>query len=379
MDLLMMKKRLEAMPDQMTPAERSEAYNCGKEVDYLPFSFPGNGETLAPLYGFTVGQYRYDFDIHCHIMDELRQEFGVPVTASAKLGLKGVGEALGSTVLYPENSIDYVDRYILTDYSLLSSLEFNPHSNVFLQAKIHHIHKLKKRYGDNTPVSINLGGPLSSAASVRKTEFLLRDMRKNQENLHRLLEFMVYCLLTWVGYVKEEFGTVSVGIADPVSSYTLISDRMFREFSKPYLKKLIKGVFELTGSIPGIHICGRSKPIWKDLAELGFHSFSVDNCEDLEELKNRIGNQMQICGNVPPVDVMLKGTPEDVTASVHDCIRKASDNPKGYILDVGCQLPLGTPRENIYAYICAAKYYGRKAKKGRLCEGLFTSDKEIPP
>ncbi len=372
MDLEILKKRLEAMPDQMTPAERSEAYACGKEVDYLPFSFPGCGETLASLYGFTVRQYRCDFEIHCHIMEALQQEFGVPVAASAKLGLKGVGEALGSVVLYPENAIDYVERYILTDYSLLPSLEFDPHSNAFLQDKVRHIHKLKKHYGDAVPVGINLGGPLSSAASVRRMELLLRDMRRDPENLHRLLEFVVYCLLAWVGYVKQEFGSVSVGIADPVSSYTLISDKMFRKFSKPYLEKLIKGIFELTGSTPGIHICGRSKPIWKDLAEIGFRSFSVDNCEDLEELKESVGDQMQICGNVPPVDVMLRGTPEDVTAAVHDCIRKASDNPEGYVLDVGCQLPIGTPRENIYAYICAAKYYGRKAQKGRLCEGLFT-------
>lgn len=372
MDLQMLKRELEAMPDQMTPAERNQAYACGKEVDYLPFSFPGSGETMAPLYGFTVQQYRCDFDIYCHILECLQQEFKVPVAASAKLGLKGVGEALGSTVLYPENAIDYVEQYILTDYSLLPSLEFDPRSNTFLQAKIHHIHKLKKRYGDTLPVGINLGGPLSSAASVRRTEFLLRDMRRDKENLHKLLEFMVYCLLTWVEYVKREFGNVSVGIADPVSSYSLISDNMFREFSKPYLQKLIKGVSGLTGAVPGIHICGRSKPIWKDLAELGFPSFSVDNCEDLEELKNCLGDKMEISGNVPPVDVMLRGTAREVIDAVHECIRKASDSPEGYILDVGCQLPIGTPRENIYAYIYAAKYYGRKAKKGRLCEGLFS-------
>ena len=39
-------------------------------------------------------------------------------------------------VLYPENAIDYVERYILTDYSLLPSLEFDPHSNAFLQDKV---------------------------------------------------------------------------------------------------------------------------------------------------------------------------------------------------------------------------------------------------
>lgn len=374
MDLQMLKTQLSSMPDHMTSYERNIAYNNGKEVDYLPFCFPGNSETLAPLYGFTVQQYRSDFEIHCHIMECLHEEFGIPFAASAKLGLKGIGEALGSTVIYPENSIDYVENHILTDYSLLSSLEFNPKTNIFLQSKITHIHKLKKRYGDDLPVGINLGGPLSSAASLRKTELLLRDSRKDKEHLHQLLDFMVYCALEWVQFVKQEFGNVSVGIADPVSSYTVISDKTFREFSKPYLKKLVNGISTLTGNIPGIHICGRSKPIWSDLVEIGFNNFSIDNCESLKELKNSFGTKMAISGNVPPVDVMLRGTTNDVINAVKLCLQEASDNPMGYTLDVGCQLPIGTPRENIYAYIYAAKFYGKNARKGRLCEGLLTQE-----
>lgn len=371
MDLQMLKKQLSSMPDYMTSYERSIAYNNGEEVDYLPFFFPGNGETLATLYGFTAQQYRSDFEIHCHIMECLNKEFGIPFTASAKLGLKGIGEALGSVVIYPENSIDYVEHHILTDYKLLSSLEFDPRTNVFLQSKITHIHKLKKRYGDKLPVGINLGGPLSSAASLRRTELLLKDSRKDREHLHQLLDFMVYCSLEWVQFVKQEVGNVSVGIADPVSSYTVISDKTFREFSKPYLKKLVNGIFRLTGSIPGIHICGRSKPIWSDLVEIGFRNFSIDNCESLEELKNSFGTKMAISGNVPPVDVMLRGTTTDVINAVKLCLQEASDNPMGYTLDVGCQLPIGTPRENIYAYVYAAKLYGKHARKGRLCEGLL--------
>lgn len=370
MELEKIIKELNNMPDQMTPSERSHAYSQGLEVDYQPFSYPGNGETLAPLYGFTLQQYRMNFEIQCHVMEQLQKEFGNPIAASAKLGLKGIGEALGSTVIYPEHSIDYVEHHILNDYQALPSLEFNIRSNSFLQSKLEHVRKLKKRYGEDLPVGINLGGPLSAAASVRKTEFLLRDMRKNKENLHQLLSFMVHCSLEWVTCIKNEFGDVSVGIADPVSSYTLISDSAFREFSKPHLHDLLQGILKITGKTPGIHICGRSKPIWQDLAELGFTSFSIDNCEDMEELKNSVGTKMAISGNVPPVDVMLKGSADDVIQSVRQCLLKASDNPKGYTLDVGCQLPVGTPRENIYAYIYAAKRYGKAARKGSLCGGV---------
>ena len=51
-------------------------------------------------------------------------------------------------------------------------------------------------------------------------------------------------------------------------------------------------------------------------------------------------------------------------------IEKASDSPCGFQLNTGCQVAIGTPRENIDAYIYAARQYGRGAQKGHLCQGL---------
>ena len=45
------------------------------------------------------------------------------------------------------------------------------------------------------------------------------------------------------------------------------------------------------GSRPGAHICGKTSPIWKDLADAGLFSFSIDNCEDLAEAKKCGGGQ----------------------------------------------------------------------------------------
>lgn len=370
MDFETLLRELDRLPEQMTGAERAAAYQAGEEVDHIPYCSPGGGETLAPLYGYHVQQYRSDIKIQCRVMEELHREFGNPISACAKMGLKGVGEAVGSTVTYPENAIDYVTDYILKDYDRLPTLTYDVQRNPFLQDRLKNVRELKRYFGDAIPVGVNIAGPLSASAAIRKPETLLRDMRRHKEELHALLDFAVECSLKWVACAKHEFGQVSVGIADPVSSYTLISDRLFREFSKPHLKDLVDDTKELTGSLPSLHICGRSKPIWQDLKEIGIRNFSVDNCEDLEELKEAVGDTMSISGNVPPVDVMLNGTIDDVVESVRQCLLKGSDNPSGYTLDVGCQLPIGTPRQNVYAYIYAARYYGRDARKGHLCGGL---------
>ena len=212
---------------------------------------------------------------------------------------------------------------------------------------------------------------MTTAISIRQPELFLRDMIRDKKNAHRLLDFAVQCTLKWVEYNCNEFGTIPVGLADPATSANLISDRMFREFSKPHMADLLAGIKKITGSVPGIHICGRTKHIWNDLAELGFPSFSVDNCEDLAELKQTVGDKMKISGNVPPTTVLRNGTIDDVIESVKQCLIKGSDSPCGYSLAVGCEVPLGTPRENLEAYIYAARRYGRGAQKGKLCRGLI--------
>ena len=79
---------------------------------------------------------------------------------------------------------------------------------------------------------------------------------------------------------------------------------------------------------------------------------------------------MAINGNVPPVDVMCYGSIDDVIEAVKTCLIKGSDSPCGYTLAVGGQLGFGTPKENIEAYMYAARRYGRGAKRGQLCRGL---------
>lgn len=133
---------------------------------------------------------------------------------------------------------------------------------------------------------------------------------------------------------------------------------------------MIEGIYKIMGRKPGSHICGKTNKIWTDLADAGLFFFSVDNCEDLHEVKLTVGDRMQIAGNVPPVDVMLYGTIDDVINSCKECIKKCADSPKGFILATGCQLPIGTPEENVDAFIYAARKYGRGAKLGQMPKGI---------
>ncbi len=64
-------------------------------------------------------------------------------------------------------------------------------------------------------------------------------------------------------------------------------------------------------------------------------------------------------GNVSPSEGTLKGNPMTIKGMVRDCIMKAADNPKGFVLATGCEVPINTPHENMVAFLDAGRQLAR--------------------
>lgn len=135
-------------------------------------------------------------------------------------------------------------------------------------------------------------------------------------------------------------------ISEPMSSCTVVSPKIFREFSLPYLKELVDFI-KSKGKGVIVHICGQTNKIWPDLAELGIAGMSIDNVASLAECKKIIGDKTKILGNVDPGGIMYSGNRLDVRLKTLECIQDGHDSPKGYIVMSGCSLPIESPLENI--------------------------------
>ena len=57
-----------------------------------------------------------------------------------------------------------------------------------------------------------------------------------------------------------------------------------------------------------------------------------------------MGERQVLLGNLNPVKVLLNGTPADVLAGVTECHRQAGPR---FIVGAGCEIPRGTPEENV--------------------------------
>ncbi|ABS40035.1 TPA: methylcobamide--CoM methyltransferase [Clostridium botulinum] len=342
--------------EEMTPKERVVAFSKGEEIDRI-ICVPDMGVTMAPFIGVTARDYYHSAqlmaDLEIALFKRLHHD-GVSISTS----LRGVAEAMGAKVGYPEYGISYLIEPAINSIDEIESLKVvDPLKDGNLPTLLEAIRLTRDALMDKVDVGAAMSGPFSVAASVVGTENLLKWMIKYPKKVHTLMDIVAESNNRYIEAVAK-LG-VSIGFADPVSSTSLISPKQFREFSLPALKKNINKIKEKTGGAPGIHICGKSKEIWEDVVNAGISNFSIDNAEDLEEAKNIMGDRVVITGNVPPVDIVYRGNKEAIFKSVKECIKKGHDSKKGYILSTGCQIPMHTPIENIEMFMEAGKTYGK--------------------
>lgn len=370
-----LKKEFERQKPQMTNAERSAAYNEGKEIDFIPFETM-NELAMCNILGYTYFQMSNDVEVMADIIRKKREWFGEE-GIGANLTLRGIGAALGSELYFPENGVDRVQNYVLQDYRDFDKLVLgNPRTNPVLAPKLERAKQLKNIFPEMS-ISTSFAGPFTTAASIRPLEYLLRDTRKNPKMLRKLLQLTIDASLAWLKIFCEEFGPSFVTVSDPVTCTDILSKKQFNEISLPFLRQMIEGIVKITGIEPCLHICGHTREIWDEISTLPISCFSVDNCEKMEEAKKVFGNKMMITGNVPPVSVMMYGTIDEVIESCIQCIKEASDSPMGYQLWTGCQVPIGTPKQNLEAFVYAARKYGSGARRGKICKGVENLDKMI--
>ena len=69
---------------------------------------------------------------------------------------------------------------------------------------------------------------------------------------------------------------------------------------------------------------------------------------------------LTVAGNVPPVDVVMNGTKEEIFESVKQCMDIGKQMGKGYVLATGCEVPYGTEPEKVEWFMEAGRLYGKK-------------------
>ena len=340
----------------MTPKERLAGLSAGEPVDRLPCVLL-LGETACHLVGASVAQYRHSAEIMAEVEVATYKLLGHD-GAGVGPGYSGLAEAMGTELEYPENRIPFLKEPAIKEWSDLDRIEpidarHDGKMPIYLDA----LSMIEERIGGDVPVGTFIGGPFTTAAFLRGTDHLLKDTIRNPEMVHRLLDVVTQSALNCIDLMCGlGYG---ISIADPAASGSLISPDQFREFVKPYVSRYVERVVNKSGGRPMLHICGDTRLVWNDMADTGAGTLSLDDIIDLGEAKKAVGDRVCLMGNIRPVDTIQRGTRDMIFAEIRECIRKTYDNPTGFILSSGCQVPVGVPKENLEHFMQAARLYGR--------------------
>jgi len=342
--------------DEMTSKERFNAYFEGGEYDRIPCGCSVD-EHAAKVIGVSIAELHNSARKMAEAEIQSYRTYGYD-GAGVGPGLHGIAEALGSKLFFPEQSTPYILQFAAQDPSALDDLDIpDPHRDGRLPLFLEALQILTEEIGEEVFIDTCVPGPFTTAAEIRGIDNLLRDIRYNPERVHKALRLAVDSTVPYI----QEASKLGVGfaIAEPDASGSLISPGHFREFVLPYLKELVTEIVRTGAKPPLLHICGNTKKLWDYMADTGAGVLSLDNEIDLEDAKRVVGDRVTLTGNVKPVETMLLGTPLDVEQDVKECLRKTYDNPKGYVLSLGCGLPYDAPPENIHALVEAARKFGK--------------------
>lgn len=358
--------------DQMTPMERAVALSKGQPIDRIQCN-PNLSNGIARISGCKISEFNHSSRALADAVIATHRRFGGD-GAKVFTDLFLISEAMGAKMKFPEDdTVDLLEPAI-KDVSEISKLEpINPYKDGRLPIHIEAMKYVYDEIGMEVPCSALLVGPFTSAFFLIGVEKMTKMMLKDPESVHKLCEISLESCIRFAEAAIAQ--GVSISIAEPMSSCTVVSPKHFKGFSAPYIKRFVDFI-KSKGVGTSIHICGKTEGIWSDLVELGVGAISIDNVADLKKCVETVGDKVKIMGNVDPSSVMYAGTREEVRRATIKCVQDGYKSAKGYGIMSGCGLPVETPIENIDAMLDAAREIGWPITDEKL-EELLSSERYV--
>ncbi len=265
---------------------------------------------------------------------------------------------MGAEVQFPEDGLPICKKPPLHDSTHLDQLKMvEPAEGRRMSDRLEAVRLLREKMGGHVPVMGWVEGALAEAGDLRGVSLLMSDLYEQPEWLHELLE---RCTATAIAFARAQVsaGADIIGLGDAVAS--LVSPPMYREFALPYEQRIFAAVHEM-GALARLHICGNTNRILADMVQSGADIIDLDWMVDFGRAAEIFGAGPAPCGNFDPVAVMLQGTPRQVKEAVWNCLRLGG--PRS-ISAAGCEIPDGTPPENLHAHTAALLEFAAQPEAG---------------
>ncbi|WP_005035082.1 uroporphyrinogen decarboxylase family protein [Holophaga foetida] len=199
-----------------------------------------------------------------------------------------------------------------------------------------------------SPLVINLvNEKLSGGRSMPR---FIGDLRRCPDKVTAVLDLIQEDVLQEVRQQIKATNSTYVFISPARGASEFFSPKLWERFVWKYLKQIADMIIE-EGAVVNFHIDSnweRDLDFFKSFPK-GRCVFETDGATDIYKVKEAIGDQMCIKGDVP-AGLLALGTPDEVHSY---CTRLIKDMGPGFILSAGCTIPANARIENVKAMIAA--------------------------
>ncbi len=364
--------------------ERTLMVGTANTPDRIPsYSFFTDGP--ANMYGYTCRQIEKDPKLHAEVVVRWTEEFGFEALGEGIDTMNSEIEAMGLvTMKFPENAPgDIKIRHFddMDDDAVLGTWEeavdrFNPFTDGRLPRRVELYQRLVEELYNNRGWPVMAAPSATFAQTVNALGFKrsVQWMRRKPENFHRAITAQSAANAKWFRALKSLGVTFIISIDAWNAVPNFRPDQLYT-FEKPYVPTVVQSVMPMPViyfywglSQVGEGNNAEGTPKWIEFleksAETGtfvitnlapdYYTGASANLKLFRETAIRLGKTYMV--GVKD-EALLSGSPEEVRAEVRGII-KGLYPCDGCCVIVPNMIPMGTPKENIHAFIQALEDYG---------------------
>ncbi len=328
---------------------------AGEEFAVPPVALIIDSPWLPGYLGISTLDYLTVPDVWLHANVTVAREFPEVIFVPGfwvEMGMGAEPSAFGCRLTFHRDRTPDVHALTAEIQDVCRLAPPDPRRDGLLPVILNYYQLLRPRIADAGHVVriIAARGPLVLATHLLGvTEFLLA-LKTAPDQAHQLLRTTTTLVRTWLEAQAEVLPDVGgVLLLDDIVGFLSLPD--YREFAHPYLAEVFGAFPEL---LKLFHNDTNNPVSFGCYAELGIRVLNFTHQQPLDRVRDLAGGEICLMGNVPPLEVLARGTPDQVQAQVAAC-RRAHPAARGWLLSAGGGTSPGTPGANIRALAAAAR------------------------
>jgi len=304
-------------------------------------TFPG-----AHLTGTTVQAMVTNIDAQVAAQRELHRRFSTPFVMSA-MDLSVEAEEFGATILMSDWEIPTVTGRRVTDAAGIRNLSVPTVGSRRTAVYLGTVTQLAASVPDAIPLG-GMIGPFSLAGRLFGVSEALAETAGEPELIHKLLE-KTTAFLTSYARAFRQAGARGVIVAGPTAG--LMSPNSVREFSSPYIRRIVQEV-EGDGFQIILHNCGARIGHLEAKLEAGARILHFGQPMDILAALMKVPEDIVLCGNLDPSAVFVGAPAQEVHAKTK-ALCEATASRRNFVISSGCDIPAQAPMPNLEAFFTA--------------------------